>query len=207
MLGALRDPSRTGGVGNPEITDAERRIADVVKTGTVVAVDYAKALARVGIGDADDPEGYIETGWLPFKGARACGDEGEWWPIEVGEVVEVHAEGGELQNGIIAPGSLYTTENPAPGAKAGLWRRRFKNGAVIEYDRDTGAMTLDATEAGSLTLRGGGVSIVLANGVITLNGPVEASDTVTAATDVVGGGKSLKGHTHPTPSGQSGAPT
>jgi len=207
MFGALRDPARTGGVGSPDVTETERRLADVVRFGKVVEADYAHPpRVRVGIGQEDDPEGYIVTGWLPMAGGRARGDT-EWHPLEVGERVVVLSEGGELQTGLVLPAGFFTDEDPPPGDKPGLWRKRFANGAVVEYDRDTGAMLFDATEAGSLTLRAGGVSIVLADGKITLNGPVEASDTVEAATDVVGGGKSLKSHTHPTPSGQSGAPS
>lgn len=186
MLSALRDPSLTGAVANPEMNDAERRLADLVKVGRVVEVDYSAALARVGIGDEEDPEGYVLTGWIPWKGGRAGGDT-EWHPPEVGEVVEVHSEGGELQNGIIQPGALYTEESPAPGDRAGLWRKRFKDGAIIEYDRETHEMTLDATDAGAVTLRAGGCEVTLRDGVITLR----------ASRIVTDGETSLDGGTRP----------
>lgn len=170
MLGVIRDPGRTAGVGNPEITDLERRVADLVRYGEVTAVDYSSPpKVRVGIGDPADEDGYIETGWLPMAGGRAQGDR-EWHPLEVGERVIVLSEGGELQCGVVIPHGFFNADTPANGDKAGLWRKTFSDGAVIEYDRDAHAMTLGATGAGSLTLRAGGCEIVMSGGVITLKG-------------------------------------
>ena len=71
------------------------------------------------------------------------------------------------------------------------------------------------------TLPGGGKAEVTADGGVTVNGPLtvngdttingetNVSKTLTAATDVIGGGKSLKGHKHTgvqTGGGMSGPP-
>jgi phage baseplate assembly protein V len=170
-----RGPS---GVGSPEITDSERRHADVVKFGRVAQADYAKAAVRVTIGDEDDPDGHLVTGWLPMAGGRAKGDS-DWHPLEVGERVMVLSESGELQNGMVLPAALYSDEDPAPGNKAGLWRKRFQNGAEISYDRDSGSMMLDATGAGTVTLKAGGCLLVLADGVITIKADEIVTDGVT----------------------------
>lgn len=144
------------GVGSPEVTDSERRHADQIKYGTVKEVDYKKARARVVIGDETDPEGHLLTGWLQFGGGRARGDR-EWNPPEVGERVMVLSESGEVQNGMVLPLGLYTDEDPANGDRAGLWRKTFKDGSVIEYDRDSGGFKIDAKT--SLELKIGDVSL------------------------------------------------
>lgn len=48
----------------------------------------------------------------------------------------------------------------------------------------------------SLTMKQGGVSIVLANGKITMVGDIEHTGSQTTSGDVVAGGISLTGHTH-----------
>jgi phage baseplate assembly protein V len=153
------------GVGNPEVTDAERRAADAVKFGHVHEVDYAKARVRVLIGDEDDEDGHQITGWLPMAGGRASGDA-DWHPLEVDERVVVLSEAGELQNGIVLPAAIYSDETPAPGDKAGLWRKIFADGASIEYDRDTGAFLVEAIS--TATLRVGESSVEVTEEAITL---------------------------------------
>lgn len=171
------------GVGNPEISDSERRHADVVKFGVVQEADYAGARVRVLIGDEDDDEGHLVSGWLPMAGTRAKGDF-DWHPLEVGERVLVLSESGELQNGIVIPAALYSDDNPAPGAKAGLWRKTFQDGGKVEYDRDTGEFLVDAKskatlkvgsdfiriEAGKVTLTAGGVTLEVSSGGVSVTG-------------------------------------
>lgn len=159
-----RDAGLTGGVGSPEMTDAERRIADLIKTGVVFAVDYAtpaRPRVRVRIGDDTDAESLIETGWLPLRGRRAGNGESEWDPPEIGEVVDVLCESGEVQCGVVLPGSGYTTENPACGAIVGLWRRRFKDGTVMEYDRATKAFRVSGATGATITHVVGNASVAI----------------------------------------------
>lgn len=209
MFGLQRDPRLTGNVGTPEQTDNERRLADIVKSGRVVEVDYPKARVRVGIGDPEDPEGYVKTGWLPMAGGR----RDEWNPIKVGEAVTVISEGGELQNGIVTPGSIYGEGNPAVGDRGDLWRKKFDDGTVMEYDEGAKAFKIggatgatlkmivgDATfevKNGELKLTVGGVSMKLSgDGVEITGGEIthdgKSIDKTHKHTDVVPGG-SLSG--------------
>lgn len=159
------------GVGSPEVTDGERRSADTVKFGTVKEVDYEKARARVIIGDEQDKEGHLHTGWLPFGSLRARGDR-EWHPPEEGERVVILSESGEVQNGVVIPLGLYTDEDPAPGNKAGLWRKQFSDGGIVEYDRESGAFKVEAKT--SVELKVGGVTFrVSAEGVEITGGTVK----------------------------------
>jgi phage baseplate assembly protein V len=140
------------------MTDAERRIADLIRFGQVNEVDYAGARVRVMIGDPDDDENHTITGWLPMAGGRARGDR-EWHPLEAGERVVVLSESGELQNGIVMPAGIYSSEDPAPGDKAGLWRKSFSDGGVVEYDRESGSFMVDAKTKASLKVGDGLVEL------------------------------------------------
>jgi phage baseplate assembly protein V len=149
------------GVGHPELTEMERRHAGHIMFGRVAEADYTKALVRVAIGDEDDEEGHLLTGWLPLGAARAGGDR-EWHPPEVGEHVVVLSESGDTPNGIVIPGGFYTSDSTAPGDRAGLWRKSFKDGATIEYDRDAGAFLIDAKS--KATLKVGDSTVVMKGG-------------------------------------------
>ena len=164
MFGFGRDPRLTGNVGSPEQTDNERRLADVVKTGRVVEVDYPKSRVRVGIGDPADAEGYITTGWLPMAGGR----RDEWNPLKVGEAVTVISEGGELQNGVVTPGSIYGEGNPAPGDRGDLWRKKFDDGTVMEYDEAAKAFKIGGADGATLKMTVGDATLTVQDGSIVL---------------------------------------
>lgn len=173
------------GVGDPEISDSERRHADQIKFGTVRQVDYGKARVRVAIGDETDDEGHLLTGWLPMPGGRARGDS-DWHPLEIGERVVVLSESGEVQNGVVLPAGIYSDDDPAPGDKAGLWRKKFQDGGTVEYDRDSGEFKVAAM--GKATLSVGSASIVVTSSGVTLS-----AGGVTLA--LTGGGVAITGGT------------
>lgn len=167
-----RDSVRTGGVGDPEVTDLDRRTQDVVRRGVVEEVDYEKARVRVGIGNRDDEDDWIVTDWLPMNGGRAKGDR-DWHPLEKGEKVVLLSEGGELSTASVIPAGTYNEENDdekANGNKAGVWRKTFANGAEVSYDRNSGTLTLNATESGDALVTAGGVTLTLKGGTLTMKG-------------------------------------
>lgn len=155
-----------------DMIEANRRLSNVVNFGTIESVDYATASARVRIGD-------VVTAGLPMGTARAGGNQ-TWAPYEVGEQVYVLAPSGNLSGGFIA-GSLYSNNGPAPGDRAGLQRAKFSNGAVIEFDRDANAFTMN--------LAGGTVHI-------TASGGLNIVGTIVVTGDVIADGISLKSHVH-----------
>ena len=162
MMFSSRDHATNGNVGSPEMNDAERRLANIAKAGRVVEADYPKARVKVGIGDPDDPEDYIITGWLPMAGGRSD----EWNPLKVGEAVIVLAESGELENGVVTPGSIYNEDHPAVGDRGDLYRKKFPDGSVIEYDEAAGGMRL--TAAKTFTIKAEGCEIHMEGGTITM---------------------------------------
>lgn len=174
MFAVARDPARTAGVGSPEQTENERRLADLIKVGRVVEADYALARVRVGIGDPEDPEGYILTGWLPMSGGRSD----EWNPPQIGEAVTVLSEGGELQNGVVLPGSIYNTDHPAVGARGDLWRKDFRDGSSVEYDLASKTMRTAVGDAlivmseGAIALSAGGTTLTIDSDGVTTSGKI-----------------------------------
>lgn len=156
-----------------DITDLNRRVANLITVGRIEAVDYGTATARVRMGEN-------LTAQLPMPAARAGGNR-IWAPLEIGEQVIVLSPSGNLASGCIVS-SLYSHAAAPPGDRAGLHRTVYANGAVIEYDRDANQFSMD--------LAGGSVTINAAGG-LTIN------STVTVTGDVIADGISLTGHTHP----------
>ncbi|WP_311276168.1 hypothetical protein [Methylobacterium sp. WCS2018Hpa-22] len=145
-----RDYVRTSGVGDPETTDLDRRAQDGVRlNGVVKEVDYKRKppVYRVAFGNEQDEDNYILTDWLPAGGGRAKGDVDTHF-LEVGEKVTLLSEGGEFSTGHVVPAGTYTNKEDDEKAgtdKPGVWRKTFKTGAEISYDRETGALLFNAT--------------------------------------------------------------
>lgn len=177
------------GVSHPEFTDGERRTAGQVEVGTVHDVDYSKARVKVLIGDDSDDQGHVITGWLPMPGARAKNDF-DWHPLEVGEGVVVLCPSGELQNGIVLPHGLYTDDNPAPGSKAGLWLRKFQDGGLIQYDRDSGEWLLHGAQKFRAEVGSASVEAIDGKVTVTISGTTIVADD--SSITLTAGGVTLK---------------
>ncbi len=165
--------------------DIQRLIGDLAREGTVVSVDHATGSARVRF--ADD----LTTGDIPWLAARA-GATRTWSPPSVGEQVVVLAPEADTARGMII-GSLSSDAHTHP-ASDGSSLTEYEDGARVGYDPATHALT--AVLPGGATVRieaGGGLTI---KGDVTVDGDIRSNGTITAETDVVGAGKSLKGHVH-----------
>jgi phage baseplate assembly protein V len=93
------------------------------------------------------------SAWLPWLTSRA-GEDRTWHAPEVGEQVIVIAPGGELSAGYVMPGGVYKNDYPANGNKAEISRTTYKDGAIIEYDREAHEHLLQLPE-GSATVKVG----------------------------------------------------
>ena len=182
----------------------QRSQSQMMRIGTVASVDAAAGTCRVSTGE-------ITTGDVPWL-VPGAGSFSVWSCPRVGEQVLLLCPEGDLEGALVLRG-LYSTAHPAPRQRIDTTLIRFPDGAELEYDE--AAHTLNATlpSGGSAMLTAdAGVTIngpFTVNGDTTLNGDAHVSQTLTADTDVVGGGKSLKGHKHggvQTGSGQTGAP-
>jgi phage baseplate assembly protein V len=133
-------------MSNARIGELERRLSNTIRPGTVLEADYAKARLRVTMGDNT-------SAWLPWLTSRA-GEDRTWHAPEVGEQVIVMAPGGELSAGYVMPGGVYKNDYPANADKAEISRTTYKDGAVIEYDREAHAHLIELPE-GSATVKVG----------------------------------------------------
>lgn len=140
------------------IAELQRRLANVVRYGTITEVDAANARARVTFG------GETASAWLQFTTSRAGGAR-VWSPPVAGEQVVVFSPMGDTGQGIIM-GSLPSDAFPPPSGDGGTYRVDLPGGV-------------------SISVSGGGITIS-APANITITGDVIA-DGISLKTHVHGG--------------------
>lgn len=176
--------AREDGLQQLSLPDMERRLANTVRYGTVLAVDLPNKRVRVKSGD-------IESTWLPWPAGRAGAGKRRWDPPEVGEQVAMLAPGGDLRQAMVIPG-LYQDAHDAPSADANEDLVEYSDGTVIGYNRSTHTLTANlgdsslvmtraavtttigstsiVANASSITLSAGGSTIVINAAGVTING-------------------------------------
>lgn len=163
----------------------------MIRTGVVVETDLNAGRCRVQTGG-------MYTDWLQWLTHRS-GRSRTWWAPSVGEQVLLLAVGGELDTAFVLPG-IFSDDHPAPSASADAWHMAFPDGAVIEYEPETSALTVsgiktaDVTASESVTLT---VPVVLVKAAerITLDTPeVVCTNKLTTATLEVQKGGTMRGN-------------
>lgn len=170
-----------------QLNDILRILRNLIRTGTVVDIDLNEGLCRVQTGG-------METTWLNWLTCRA-GRSRVWWAPSVGEQVLLLAIGGELDTAFVLPG-IFSDDNPAPSASPDAFHISFPDGAVIEYEPESGALTVsgiksaDVTASDSITATVP-VVMVKAETRITLDTPevVCTNKLITGSLEVQKGGK------------------
>lgn len=173
------------------LQEVARALRNMIRTGVVVEIDHAAGRCRVQTGG-------IKTDWLKWLTNRA-GRSRTWWAPSAGEQVLLLAVGGELDTAFVLPG-IYSDEHKAPSASADALHVAFPDGAVIEYEPETGALavsgirTADITASESLTATVPLVT-VRAQTRITLDTPevVCTNKLITGSLEVQAGG-TMKGN-------------
>ncbi|HDR2471530.1 TPA: phage baseplate assembly protein V [Enterobacter soli] len=136
------------------LQEIARAIRNLIRTGIVSDVDPDEGLCRVQTGG-------MQTTWLNWLTCRA-GRSRVWWAPSIGEQVLILAIGGELDTAFVLPG-IFSDDHPAPSASPDALHVSFPDGAVIEYEPESGALTV--------------------SGIITAD--ITASDSITATVPVV----------------------
>ena len=168
-----------------DTADNQRLIGDLIREGVVVSVDHATGTARVEFADE------LTTGDVPWLASRA-GATRTWSPPAVGEQVVVLSPEADTNRGIII-GSLASDAHPHP-ANDQSTLSEYADGAVIGYDPESHALTAILPSGATVRIDAdGGMSL---KGDLTVDGDIKSTGTVTASTDIVGAGKSLKDHVH-----------
>ncbi|RRO13955.1 phage baseplate assembly protein V [Pectobacterium aquaticum] len=124
------------------LTEIQRLLRNLIRVGVVTHVNTADALCRVQTGE-------MTTGWLNWLTRRA-GRSSDWWAPSIGEQVLILSIGGELDTAFVLPG-IYSDNNPAPSASADAYHVSFPDGAVIEYEPATSALTVSGIKTADIT--------------------------------------------------------
>lgn len=162
--------------------ELDRRMGNLLRFGTVVAVDTSteNGLAKVDIGD-------LVTDWIIWL-TPSAGDDRVWFAPSIGEQVAVFSPGDPSQGCIV--GSAFQNAFPANGNNAKDRRITFKDGSVVEFDREASALNVQVNPAGSIRLNIGGTTLLLQDAQTTLTTPALIVDspvsTFTGAVNVGG---------------------
>ena len=167
------------------INDLGRRLANIIRFGTIFEIDFEEAKARVKIGD-------LETDFLPWVNSNS-GSNNSWNPPEMDEQVIILSPSGELNQGVILP-SLYKSN--ASDELPNIQSITYKDGSKVTFDHDAGNLTLDLQGDLSLDIKGGATIKVIgdaqieaANSTIKVSGDAEVEAAkVTLKGDVDLGG-------------------
>ena len=182
---------------------ADRAIADLEREGVVESVDADAGKAIVRLGEILTP---------PIDWNMWVGDTTIWLPPTEGQPVTVTCPEGDIERAYIS-GSLPSSQM-APlflGVKVGI---RFKDGALITYDPEAKKLTFQLPGEAEITAPQG-VKLyadtdiegdVTIKGNVSIDGGLVATKVVEGKEDVLGGGKSLKGHKHPNGNPFTGSP-
>jgi len=123
------------------LSELARAVRDLIRIGVVSDIDTEQALCRVQTGE-------LVTNWLHWLTPRAGGAR-TWWAPSVGEQVLLLSLGGELDTAFVLP-AIYSDDFPAPSVSAQAYHIQFPDGAVMEYEPDTGALSVTGIKTASV---------------------------------------------------------
>lgn len=126
----------------PDLIELARRLANIVRLGTVAHIDPAQARIRV-------QSGALLTDWLPWLTHRA-GTTRCWSAPTVGEQVLLISPSGDTAQAVALP-ALYANDNPAPSASMPEHVIVYPDGAVISYNHATGALCISGIKTATVT--------------------------------------------------------
>lgn len=124
-----------------DIAELIRLLENIGRTGTVTEIDEENWRVRV-------QSGGLETTWLRWNAQRA-GAFKVWVPPSIGEQVWLLCLGGNTDTAIIG-GSLYSDDNPAPGATRNEMVVTAPDGARFRYDAEAGALQVTGIKSAAI---------------------------------------------------------
>lgn len=145
------------------IAELERRFAQMIRVGTVAEVDASDPTQPV----CTVQMGGLTTDWLPWFAPRAGGDA-EFWAPDIGEQAVVLSPFGDQTQGFVLFG-IAQTAFPMPETNTDKHVIKYKDGAVVSYDRAAHSYLVNVPAGGNITLQVGSTSLVLTDGKAVLN--------------------------------------
>ncbi|QND84159.1 Phage baseplate assembly protein V [Chromobacterium vaccinii] len=155
-----------------------------IKYGTVSA--SKPGFARVRLPDMDN----MRTMWLPIAYPKTQDDQA-CWTYDIGEQVAVLLD-ARGEDGVIL-GAIYSEADPSPTSSRDKFMVRFKDGALLEYDRASHTLTVSGVK--KVVVQADADIQLQAGGKVTVDAPdSEFSGNVLVKGKLVGqGGMAVSG--------------
>lgn len=145
-----------------DLSEVWRKLAAIVRFGTITGVDVANARVQCSTGGLD-------TDWLPWHAGRA-GTTRRWSAPTIGEQVIVFAPGGDTTLGFVMPG-FYQDDHPAPSNSADVDMTQYPDGSTVQYDSASNTLTVNVAGNGNVVVNCK-VATVKADTSVTLDTPM-----------------------------------
>lgn len=204
-------------IANAMRLQAQRALASVVSSriGQITSYDPDTFTARVQL----QPDSLL-TGWLPIASPWIGNGWGLFAAPNIGDMVAVEYINGDLEAGTVV-GRFWNLEDLPLSVPSGEFWIVHAQGGFFKLTND-GKVAFSDGNGATVTLNGDGTITSAASkwthtgemdisgkvnitGDTAITGNATVSQTLTATTDVLGGGISLKSHTHT--SAAPGSPT
>ena len=169
--------------------DANRRLENIVRFGTVKTINPSKPIPRVivNLGDIETPE-------IRCLNIRS-GDDSTWDMPSINEECVVISPCGDIGPTSFVLYGFYNDDHPAPSDDLNKKIRMFADGCVIAYDIAAHHLSAVLPSGGTAVLTAdGGVTV---NGDTTINGNLQVNgSTAMTGNNTVGGSQSVQGSSH-----------
>lgn len=159
-----------------DLTELSRIVANLIRIGTILAVDHAAVRVRVKIGKLDSE-------WLPWLERRA-GATTTWDPPTVGEQCIVFSPSGELAGGIVLVG-IDSNNIPPPSHAPEKHVIKFPDGATFTYDHAASHLEISGIATATLVAS---TSITHDTPLTHLTGKLLVEDLITYGNGLTGTG-------------------
>lgn len=142
------------------LSEIERMLANMVRVGTVAELDAGNARVKIQVAG-------LKTDWLPWTTSRAGGDR-TWHAPEKGEQVLVISPYGDLGQAVVIP-AIYQDAHAANGDSENVSRTTYKDGTIVEYDRETHAMATKMHGDGTMSVTIGSTAMQMTKDKISFS--------------------------------------
>ena len=169
--------------------DANRRLENIVRFGTVKTINPSKPIPRVivNLGDIETPE-------IRCLNIRS-GADSTWDMPSINEECVVISPCGDIGPTSFVLYGFYNDDHPAPSDDLNKKIRMFADGCVIAYDIQSHELSAVLPAGGTAVLTAdGGVTV---NGDTTINGNLQVNGSIAmTGNNTVGGSQLVQGSSH-----------